>query len=92
MQSIPRSVSQGRVPPMARKIFFQYSMKVLPVALIPNTSLTCDVRMIRAAADVNPEETGPDMKSITNPVDKENKHLCNLEMCLHFFQTKLIGI
>jgi hypothetical protein len=33
--------------------------------------------MIRAAADVKPEETGPDMKSITNPVDKECKHLCS---------------
>jgi hypothetical protein len=48
-------------------------MKVLPDALIPNISLTCDVTIIRAAADVNPEETGPDMKSITNPVDNKTK-------------------
>jgi len=67
MQTTPRTESQSRVSPMAPIIFSQYSMKVLPVALIPNTSLTCDVTMIRAAADVNPEETGPDMKSITNP-------------------------
>jgi hypothetical protein len=31
------------------------------------------VTMIRAAADVNPEETGPDMKSITNPVNIRRK-------------------
>ena len=92
MQVTPRTGSQSRVPPMARIIFSQYSKKVLPVALIPNTSLTCDVTMIRAAADVYPEETGPDMKSITNPVEKESKDLCSLEMCLHFFQTRLIGI
>jgi hypothetical protein len=30
--------------------------------------------MIRAAADVNPEETGPDMKSITNPVKIRKKN------------------
>jgi hypothetical protein len=48
--------------------------------------------MIRAAADVNPEETGPDMKSITNPVDKESKHLCSLEMYLYFLQTRFIRI
>jgi len=92
MQDTPRTESQSRVPPMARIIFSQYSMKVSPVARIPNTSLTCDVTMIRAAADVNPEETGPDMKSITNPVDKESKYLCSLEMYLYFLQTRLIGI
>jgi hypothetical protein len=47
---------------------------------------------MRAAADVNPEETGPDMKSITNPVHKESKHLCSLEMDLCFLQTRWIGI
>jgi hypothetical protein len=67
-------------------------MKVLPDAVIPNISLTCDVTMIRAAADVNPEETGPDMKSITNPVDKESKQLFNHEMWLYFWQNRLIGI
>ena len=92
MQTTPRTESQSRVPPMASIIFIQYSMKVFPVALIPNTSLTCDVTMIRAAADVNPEETGPDMKSITNPVDKESKHLCSLKIYLYFLQTRLIGI
>ena len=92
MQATPRTESQSRVPPIASIIFSQYLMKVSPVAIIPNTSLTCDVTMIRAAADVNPEETGPDMKSITNPVDKENKDLCSLEMYLYFLQTRLIGI
>ena len=92
MQAAPRTESQSRVSFMARIIFSQNSMKVLPVALIPNTSLICDVRIIRAAADVNPEDTGPDMKSITNPVDKESKHLCSLELDLYFLHTRWIGI
>ena len=92
MQTTPKTESQSRVFPMAPIRFIQCSMKVVPVAVIPNTSLTCDVTMIRAAADVNPEETGPDMKSITNPVDKESRHLCSLEMYLYFLQTRLIGI
>jgi hypothetical protein len=54
-------------------------MKRALVAITPNISLTCDVTMIRAVADVNPDVTGPDMKSIRNPVDKECKHLCSLE-------------
>jgi hypothetical protein len=48
--------------------------------------------MIRAAADVNPEETGPDMKSITNPADKESKHLFSHEMYLYFWQSRLLEI
>lgn len=92
MQATPRTVSPSRVSAMARIRFFQYLMKVFPVAVIPNISLTCDVTMIRAAADVNPEETGPDMKSIINPVGKESKHLCSLEMYLYFLQSRLIGI
>ena len=92
MQATPRIESQSRVFPMAPIRLSQYSMKVLPLALIPNISLTCDVTMIRAAADVNPEETGPDMKSITNPVDKENKDLCSLAMYLCVLQTRSIGI
>jgi hypothetical protein len=69
MQAIPRTVSHVLVSFMARNRLSQFSMKVFPDARIPNMSLTCDVTMIRAAADVNPEETGPDMKSITNPVN-----------------------
>lgn len=69
MQATPRTVSQVRVSFIALNRLIQFSMKVFPDAFIPSTSLTCDVTMIRAAADVNPEETGPDMKSITNPAD-----------------------
>lgn len=75
MHATPRTVSQVRVSPMERNRLSQFSMKVFPDALIPKTSFTCDVTMIKAAADVNPEETGPDMKSITNPVDITNKKL-----------------
>lgn len=92
MQATPRTVSQVRVSFMARNRLSQFSMKVFPDALIPNISLTCDVTMIRAAADVNPEETGPDMKSITNPADKESKHLFSHEMYLYFWQSRLLEI
>lgn len=34
---------------------------------MPKMSFTCDVKIIKAAADVNPEDTGPEMKSIIKP-------------------------
>lgn len=43
---------------------------VVPVALIPNRSLTCDERMMSETAEVNPEATGPDTKSTRNPRPK----------------------
>ena len=43
------------------------SMKVFPLALIPNKSLICDDKIIKATALVNPDETGPETKSIRNP-------------------------
>lgn len=33
----------------------------------PKMSLTCEVAIIMAAAEVNPADTGPDMKSIKKP-------------------------
>lgn len=81
MQATPRTVSHVLVSFMERNRLSQFSIKVFPDARIPNMSLTCDVTMIRAAADVNPEETGPDMKSITNPVNITKEILFSSEMC-----------
>lgn len=36
-------------------------------SILPNISLTCDVRIISETALVYPELTGPDMKLIRNP-------------------------
>lgn len=43
------------------------SNRVVPTARIPSTSLTCDAMMSIETADVNPEFTGPDIKSIKKP-------------------------
>jgi hypothetical protein len=40
---------------------------VVPAALMPIKSFICDVTMSMATADVNPELTGPEMKSIKKP-------------------------
>lgn len=42
-------------------------MKVVPEVVMASMSLTCDVTIISATAEVNPEETGPETKSIRNP-------------------------
>lgn len=81
MQATPRTVSHVLVSFIERNRLSQFSIKVFPDARIPNISLTCDVTMIRAAADVNPDETGPDMKSITNPVNITKKSLFSSEKC-----------
>ena len=67
IQVTPSTVSQSLVSPIALNRLSQFLTKVLPDALIPRTSLTCEVTIISAAADVNPDDTGPDMKSITKP-------------------------
>jgi len=38
---------------------------------MPRISLICDVTIIKATADVKPELTGPDTKSIRNPEIKK---------------------
>jgi len=43
------------------------SNSVVPAALTPIKSLICDATMSIATADVNPEFTGPEMKSIKKP-------------------------
>lgn len=44
------------------------SSRVDPTARMPIMSLTWDTTMSMATADVNPAFTGPEMKSIKNPV------------------------
>lgn len=43
------------------------SNSVVPAALMPIKSLNCDATMSMATADVNPEFTGPEIKSIKKP-------------------------
>lgn len=43
------------------------SNNVVPAALIPIKSLNCDATISMATADVNPEFTGPEIKSIKKP-------------------------
>lgn len=59
------------------------SMNCEPLAEMPRMSLTCDVTIIKATADVKPELTGPDTKSIKNP-NKETKRLLFLFLFLSF--------
>lgn len=67
IQIIPSVVSP------TRKLFKSLDMdmimftRVVPAALIPIKSLIWDATMSIATADVNPEFTGPEMKSIKNP-------------------------
>lgn len=67
MHVIPKTVSHAFVYCKFSNIWDHISMNVVPFALIPKISLTCDVRIIKATADVNPDETGPETKSIKNP-------------------------
>jgi len=43
------------------------STNLPPETVTPKTSLTWDVAIIMAAAEVKPADTGPDIKSIKNP-------------------------
>lgn len=44
-------------------------VRFAPAALMPTRSLNCDIKMSMATADVNPEFTGPEMKSIKKPIN-----------------------
>lgn len=46
----------------------QNPRNVLDLIFIPSRSFNWDVAITIAAADVKPAETGPDMKSIRNPM------------------------
>lgn len=57
------------------------SIRVVPLAVMPIKSLICDATMSMATADVNPEFTGPEMKSIKKPAtswDKRKTKKCLL--------------
>lgn len=45
------------------------SNRVVPEACTPIKSFICDATMSIATAEVNPEFTGPEMKSIKKPYD-----------------------
>lgn len=67
MQISPSVVSPSRYCEMTLDIDMIMSVRFVPAALIPIKSLICDVTISMATADVNPEFTGPEMKSIKKP-------------------------
>lgn len=67
MHVAPRTASQTEVRCTPSAMLFHNCTKVEPFAFIPSISFIWDVTIIRATADVNPELTGPDTKSIRNP-------------------------
>lgn len=69
MQEIPKTASQTLVLWISLKIFPHISVNTDPGAYIPRMSLTWEVRMIKATADVKPEDTGPEMKSMRKPAN-----------------------
>lgn len=67
MHIMPKTVSHGFVACISVKIELHISTNVAPCTVIPSISFICDVTIIKATADVNPDDTGPDTKSIRNP-------------------------
>lgn len=70
IQDAPRAASQADVSCISPPMLFHISINWEPLAGIPRISLICDVTIIKATADVKPELTGPDTKSIRNPETK----------------------
>lgn len=67
MQVSPRTVSHIFVSLMLDRILIHISTNVLPVTLMLRISFIWDVTMISATADVKPDDTGPDTKSMMKP-------------------------
>lgn len=67
MQKKPSTASPTLVWCIFLKMLDQVCMKTVPDADIPRRSFTCDVKIIRATAEVKPEATGPETKSIMKP-------------------------
>lgn len=67
MHISPNNVSPSLKLHMSLDIDTIMSNRVVPAALIPIKSFICDATMSMATADVNPEFTGPEMKSIKKP-------------------------
>lgn len=70
MQVIPKTVSVALISFILSNIWPQISINVEPFAAIPNIFFICDVTIIKETADVKPEDTGPDTKSIRKPKPK----------------------
>lgn len=80
IQIIPNVVSPSRKLFMSFNIDTIMSIKVDPAALTPIKSLICDATISIATADVNPEFTGPEMKSIKKPTTSQIRTLlCHLQ-------------
>jgi len=60
----------------------QKPMNELAFMLIPSKSFSWDVAITIAAADVKPADTGPDMKSIKNPI-KPKKLILVIQFYVH---------
>lgn len=67
MHVVPRATSHGEVCSILRNIDDHICVNVAPFAGIPSMSLSCEVTIINATAEVKPELTGPLTKSMRNP-------------------------
>lgn len=72
MQTTPSRVSQSFVSPMCANTIRQTCRNFPAVKSIPKISFTWLVAMMMAPAEVNPTETGPEMKSIKKPCWRKN--------------------
>lgn len=71
MHTIPNTESHALVLWISSNILFHVAINVDPDARIPNMSFTWDVRIISATAEMKPEDTGPEIKSIRKPEKEE---------------------
>lgn len=67
MHTIPNTESHALVLWISSKILLHVAIKVDPEARMPNMSFTWDVRIISATAEMKPEDTGPETKSMRKP-------------------------
>lgn len=64
------TASHVRVLGISFIMLIQLCRKLPPFVFIPRISFTWEVTMIKATAEVNPDDTGPDTKSIIKPKTK----------------------
>lgn len=67
MHEKPSTGSHSEAACRLRKMEIHCCRNVEPVTVIANRSLTCEVAIISATADVKPEDTGPDTKLMRKP-------------------------
>lgn len=75
MQLTPSTASHNLVFVISLNIDSHCCRKVVPCTWMARMSFTCDVRITRATAEVKPDDTGPDMKSIIKP-GKRDEFTC----------------